>query len=263
MESFRPLYFARFDEKSDIWNFVPHAHDCFEALYFLYGNARIALPERSFYATFADVVVYPPGVLHTEHLQLDHHQEVYCLQFSAADLALREVLHCHDASGQIRLLLDGIAAEYVGGAADEDVLGCYVRTLSALLLRSLRAGPGSEAPVERVMMYLRDHMAEEITIEELAQLAHLSPSHLIRTFSKSVGVSPIRYLQNIRIEAAKSLLMATNLDVGEVSAAVGFGSPKYFWRVFRAATGMSPRDFRRREALCASGDKEQDRAPFY
>ena len=82
------------------------------------------------------------------------------------------------------------------------------------------------------MMYLRDHMAEEVTIEELAQLAHLSPSHLIRTFSKSVGVSPIRYLQNIRIDAAKSLLMATNLDVGEVSAAVGFGSPKYFWRVF-------------------------------
>ena len=33
MESFRPLYFARFDEKSDIWNFVPHAHDCFEMLY--------------------------------------------------------------------------------------------------------------------------------------------------------------------------------------------------------------------------------------
>ena len=140
-----PLYFARFDEKSDIWNFVPHAHDCFEALYFLYGNARIALPERSFYATFADVVVYPPGVLHTEHLQLDHHQEVYCLQFSAADLALREVLHCHDASGQIRLLLDGVAAEYAGGAADEDVLGCYVRTLSALLLRSLRAGPGKRS----------------------------------------------------------------------------------------------------------------------
>ena len=145
MENFLPLYFARFDEKSDIWNFVPHAHDCF-------------------------VVVYPPGVLHTEHLQLDHHQEVYCLQFSAADLALQETLHRHDASGQIRLLLDGIAAEYVGGAADEDVLGCYVRTLSALLLRSLRAGPGSEAPVDRVMMYLRAHMAEEITIEELAQL---------------------------------------------------------------------------------------------
>ena len=100
MENFLPLYFARFDEKSDIWNFVPHAHDCFEMLYFLYGNARIALPERSFYATFADVVVYPPGVLHTEHLQLDHHQEVYCLQFSAADLALQETLHRHDASGQ-------------------------------------------------------------------------------------------------------------------------------------------------------------------
>ena len=44
MENFLPLYFARFDEKSDIWNFVPHAHDCFEALYFLYGNARISTP---------------------------------------------------------------------------------------------------------------------------------------------------------------------------------------------------------------------------
>ena len=113
------------------------------------------------------------------------------------------------------------------------------------------------------MMYLRDHMAEEITIEELARLAHLSPSHLIRTFSKSVGVSPIRYLQNIRIEAAKSLLMATNLDVGEVSAAVGFGLAQILLARLSRRHGHVAARFRRREALCASEDKEQDRAPFY
>lgn len=262
MDAFRPAYFARFDEKSDIWNFVPHAHNCFEALYFLYGNARIALPERSFYATFSDVVVYPPGVMHTEHLQLNHHQEIYCLQFSAPDLELGEVLHRHDTSGQMRLLLDGLAAEYATGAPDGAVLSCYVRALSALLSRSMRAESVRESPAERVMLYLRDHMAEEISIEQLTQLTHLSPSHLIRSFSRAVGVSPIRYLQNIRVDAAKSLLMATDMEIGEIAAAVGFGSPKYFWRVFRAATGVSPREFRRSEALLPAEDKEQNRAPF-
>ena len=134
--------------------------------------------------------------------------------------------------------------------------------LSALLSRSMRAESVRESPAERVMLYLRDHMAEEISIEQLTQLTHLSPSHLIRSFSRAVGVSPIRYLQNIRVDAAKSLLMATDMEIGEIAAAVGFGSPKYFWRVFRAATGVSPREFRRSEALLPAEDKEQNRAPF-
>ena len=62
---------------------------------------------------------------------------------------------------------------------------------------------------------------------------------------RSTGMSVIRYVNRLRVEASKRLLIGSKLRVNEIAYQVGFESPKYFYRVFKAAAGASPAAFRK------------------
>lgn len=254
---FEIVDFMRFNEKSDIWNFIPHSHGFFELLFFLHGNAQISLGRRSVYATFADALIYPPRTEHTEHLQINHRQEIYCLQVRCEGLTLSEPLHLHDRRQQLRLLLDGLYAEYTSGEADAQVIESYLRTLAVMIVRNSLFGDLPAHPVDTCMMYMRRNLAEDITIQQLADLIHVSRSYLNKIFVQRTGVTPMRYMQDIRVDAAKSLLMTTHRRVADIAADVGFHSPKYFCRAFHQATGLSPREYRQSEGLEAfAGERD-------
>lgn len=243
--------FWRFNEKSDIWTFKPHAHDFYELLFFLHGNAQISLRDRSLYATYSDALLYPPGAVHTEHLQINHRQEIYCLQVRAQGIEVGHVLHIQDRRHQIRLTLDGLFAEYEGGDRNPNVMDGYLRTLFQLIARDHFFGDQPAHPIDYCMMYMRHNLAEEITIQQLADLIHVSRSYLNKIFVERAGMTPMQYMQSIRIDAAKSLLMTTRQSIGDIASEVGFNSPKYFCHIFHRATGMSPREFRNAEGLDA------------
>ena len=80
---------------------------------------------------------------------------------------------------------------------------------------------------------------------ELLQMEHISKSYLSRRFRQQTGMSVIRYVNRLRVEAAKRLLIGSKLRVNEIAYQVGFESPKYFYRVFKTAAGASPAAFRK------------------
>ena len=86
--------------------------------------------------------------------------------------------------------------------------------------------------------------AEPLDVPALARVAHVSPAHFSRTFRRTFGESPHRYLQRRRIERAMALLRTTDLPVVEVAIAVGFTSHGTFSRTFRAVVGDSPTGYR-------------------
>lgn len=94
--------------------------------------------------------------------------------------------------------------------------------------------------------YLRGHLGESVKLRHLAAACHLSVSRLSHLFREQVGMTPLEYLETERLERAKRLLAFTNLPVQSVATEVGFENPFYFTRRFKRATGVSPRDFRRR-----------------
>ncbi len=96
-----------------------------------------------------------------------------------------------------------------------------------------------------VCEYIEDHLAEDITLVELAAIAQLSPYHFCRAFKQAVGEPPHRYQMTRRIELAKARLADPSLSVSDVAAAVGYGSPSRFSALFRQLTGHSPRSYRR------------------
>lgn len=111
--------------------------------------------------------------------------------------------------------------------------------------RSSRGGL-SALQLRRVTAFIEDHLAEGIGLLQLADLVDLSPWHFCRSFKRSTGVPPHRFLVQSRIERAKRLLADRGISVTEVALTLGFGGSTQFARAFRAAVGLSPREYRRR-----------------
>ena len=93
---------------------------------------------------------------------------------------------------------------------------------------------------------MQRRMSENVTITELARRVNLSRSRFAYLFREQTGLSPARYLRDVRLGRARLLLETTFLSIKEVMAAVGFNDPSHFSRDFQHAFGASPREWRRR-----------------
>lgn len=96
-----------------------------------------------------------------------------------------------------------------------------------------------EARIKRVRDYLNASYAKDITLAELSAIADLSPSHFLRCFRASLGITPHAYLIQRRIEASKSLLRQGDA-ISDVAAATGFTDQSHFTRHFKRITGVTP-----------------------
>lgn len=94
--------------------------------------------------------------------------------------------------------------------------------------------------IERVIAEMRNTTDTALTLEEMAEIAYLSPYHFARTFRKVAGVSPGEFMTSLRVERAKHLLLNTDLNVGEVCLEVGYNSLGTFTTRFTQLVGLFP-----------------------
>jgi AraC family transcriptional regulator len=97
----------------------------------------------------------------------------------------------------------------------------------------------------RCLEFMRERIAEDVSLDELAAEARLSPFHFARMFKQSFGVPPRVHLTRLRIEKACELLELTNLPVTEIALEVGYSSNQVLARVFLKHMRLSPSDYRR------------------
>jgi AraC family transcriptional regulator len=93
--------------------------------------------------------------------------------------------------------------------------------------------------------YIEEHLADQIELTALAQLVRQSPFHFCRAFKQSLGIPPLRYQTQRRIDRAKLLLAKPTMSVTDIGLAVGFGCASSFATTFRKATGFTPTAYRR------------------
>jgi AraC family transcriptional regulator len=96
----------------------------------------------------------------------------------------------------------------------------------------------------RVLDYIGDNLADDLSLSELATVAGMSPHYFAELFRRSTGHPPHRYVSLQRIERAKQLLSDARCSVLEVGFDIGFQNQSHFARVFRKFVGMSPSQFR-------------------
>lgn len=98
--------------------------------------------------------------------------------------------------------------------------------------------------VEEIVIYINDHLSQELTVEQLAQISALSPYHFIRVFKRETGYTPHEYVVQARINLAKYLLKTTQMSVKEISISTGYTAESIFSSAFKRYTGFSPTAYR-------------------
>lgn len=111
-------------------------------------------------------------------------------------------------------------------------------------------GPGTTKSADlppnllRCIHYIKENLAEPITLEAMAQEGSLSKYHFCREFKKSVGMTPMQFLARIRVKRSKDLLRKS-LPISTIAMKVGFNDLSAFNRQFRKLVGRTPTDFRK------------------
>jgi AraC-like DNA-binding protein len=148
--------------------------------------------------------------------------------------------------GLARLMEVECLAECGSGALYGD--GLSIGLLSLLAFDTCEPQRRSGGLTARQMRLVANHMAERfdeaVTLEDLAELVRLSPSHFCRMFKAATGVTPHRWLNNLRIDRAKALLLAGE-PLAQVALATGFNDQPHLTRVFGQTEGVSPGAWRR------------------
>ena len=103
-----------------------------------------------------------------------------------------------------------------------------------------------------VAQFVRDHLDQKISIAQLAELANLSVSQLERTFKTVLNVSPLQFVQKLRLEYAIKLLAVPEMSVTKISLNCGYSDHSAFSRQFKQFTGLSPTQFRKTHLLIAN-----------
>ncbi len=145
-----------------------------------------------------------------------------------------------------------LAEDFLEKANDFHPMGKTWRTVLALHFTATALSdvvPEKEAPppphpeIMRVLEFMEEHFAEPLGIADFAALIHRSESRFITVFKRETGVSPMHFLNTVRLARAQSFLI-NGLSVEEAARAAGFSSAPYFCRSFKKSIGITPGAFR-------------------
>lgn len=167
---------------------------------------------------------------------------------------LFEIMPLSPAEPEQAVILDLIQDAFL---LNEQEIGYEIslqRTLLDIWLRIYQQYRKHESPryrksrnidaAKRMMIYIREHLAETVAIKELAEAAFLSERECYRVFRECLHTTPTHYMMSCRLQEACKLLIESNVSVTEIAYTCGFGSGSYFSRVFTREIGRTPVEYR-------------------
>lgn len=128
----------------------------------------------------------------------------------------------------------------------EEIVVRLLRSEAAAAIRDAAQVTRTAARIQTVMQFMREHFSQHFTIDQLAARIAMSPSHFAHSFRAIAGVSPMRYLRDVRLDAARALLLGGGMRVAEAAEKTGFESAAHFTREFKNRFDASPAAYVRR-----------------
>ena len=123
-------------------------------------------------------------------------------------------------------------------------LGVDAGRVSQKHYKNLAIIPSENDDIQKVLQYLKKHFKEPITIKDMAKQISVSERTFIRYFKKTTEELPNQYLQKLRVEEAKRLLLNTKDGFEYITCCVGYSNPSNFRKLFKRLTGLNPRQYR-------------------
>lgn len=188
-----------------------------------------------------EAVLLPAGAQWRESVLCEAVERIV-VDFSSA-LLCDEPRVTRDCAGRLRELSEWLIAEKHSVQAGAERYRSL--TLNLLVAELERLGVDSAGVLEkRIQTYVIEHMAERITLEDLATHAGMSRYYFCRLYRKLTGDSAMEHVRGLRLQRARELIRATNLPLKDIAARVGLGSEHHLSRLLRARYGVGVRELR-------------------
>lgn len=244
-----------------------HSHTFFHYVFITGGDGIVRIGDRQLPFETGSMYMIPPNTVHEFYAGAEIPLHMIELKFEIFNTKLRErvdklplVMHLKDHS------IESLLGKMLKEATQKIVLYtdminvALFAVLTYLIRQSIQK---SKAPVRlhgqeklygirgdfaKIVLYIQEHMEEQITLETLANIMCLEKTHFLKKFKKEFGTTPIKYLNDLRLQKAKELLQFSDMNVTQIALAVGFQSIHYFSRTFSANVGITPGAFRQLNA---------------
>ncbi|MFI3238668.1 MAG: AraC family transcriptional regulator [Lachnospiraceae bacterium] len=242
--------------KSYNMNFIPHLHKEIEIIYVVNGAFTLLSNFQLYHLQAGDFFIAFPNTIH-EYID---NNECTCLIwiFDASILPdysstfrkkmpLYPVLKANQVTLDIHYALD--AFQNRSGLQTESTLS---KTLLSLLLHDLLDGLSLQDIgvlenyewLMKLLIYLGEHMQDELSLDMISEEIGISKYHLSRTFKARTGYSIPTYINTVRVTQAMELLKHSDQTITEIAFSCGFESMTTFFRAFKQITGKSPKQFK-------------------
>ena len=261
-----------------------HWHYFMEIIYMIEGTATANCDSESYVLNKGDLILFLPHQIHSIYPVQGTSVSYYVLKFDVGQLALgsgvsRNVLGGVNLNALFRIAKNNEAARIYFGAEElKDVplqriftdacdeinkkdygYGIMLQAgIGSLLIHVLRiwrmegfdtdqafALQDEEQNINTIVEYIDSHIQENLKVEELAELCHMSYSYFAKTFREMYGQSCKKYIEFVRLCKAEDLLLFTNQDMNYISQETGFSDCSHFIKAFKARYGMPPKQYRK------------------
>ncbi|WP_409345632.1 helix-turn-helix domain-containing protein [Paenibacillus sp. MBLB4367] len=253
------LLIAQMDKVSQQWRFYDMKPE-YNRLYFIReGEGWIKINNREYYPQSGELVLMPAGAVHSISVINENSYRKYWCHFTALVETI-QLFQLIELPYIVRVpdepYLERLFQELIASYASRD-LTSPLRRKTALyeLLRyffsiipedqiSLSMSPSAQK-LNTIFKYIEEHLDRPISVEQLAKLVHYNTNYFTRFFKSKMNMTPVQYLNKVRIEKAKTLLTTTDLTLSEIGEQVGM-EVHYLSRVYKQYTNYSPGEFRNR-----------------
>ena len=127
-----------------------------------------------------------------------------------------------------------------------ELRGAMLMIMSHFIREARPQGWTFDERMRQVLNHIHEHITEDITVEQLANVACVTKTYFIRLFKQEFGISPVQYINKKKVERAQQLLYTTNNSVKEVAYRLGISDHSYFIRLFRKVAGITPQEYRKK-----------------
>jgi AraC-like DNA-binding protein/mannose-6-phosphate isomerase-like protein (cupin superfamily) len=261
------------------YHLTPSYHDYLELVYIYKGEGTFVCDDREYKVHGGDILVIGNTEFHVLEASQKHPLQVVNLYFlmeliytaggNTLDFEYLKPFFDHsvelahvipgqsEVSGQIFRLLKGIATELrVKGPLYQLSTKTYLCEILLILARYFQRYSGDSKifsqksfnikRLKSVFTHLQANYQKKLTLQQVAEVACMSPSYFCNFFKKVTGCTLVEYLTRLRIDKSKVLLLQGELPVTQIGYEVGFENHSYFDKVFKTLQGMSPLEFRRK-----------------
>lgn len=244
------------------WHSVQHTHNCSELFYVIEGQGQFLIENQTYPVSANDLVIVNPNVLHTEVSLNASPLRYIVLGVEGLELTVDSddnntnfcILNIKNIRETILQYFQNMLTEIETKKTGYELICQDLMEILIVLLGRQTNFSTMLTPVTKktsrlcgsAKRYIDNHYQENITLDQLAEICHVSKYHLAHAFTEEYGISPINYLISKRLSEAEHLLRTTDFSLSLISNTTGFSSPSYFAQIFKKQRGFSPTEFRKK-----------------